>query len=255
MGVSNCLLMFIDVFSDVHIIVYAECSNHGTCHRYYGQCACEVGFHGVACQDISDNQSLNQTIHTGNFFTGSMMQLQLLRHDRYATLISPKEYNYVDIKLNEAVVTKIRGDGMLYHHGKMFLEGDLLVGSKAAKSLFTKRLIPTLKRFSLDMTTVALKKVYEEQVKQTIREDHQSNNVLGLGYYDTHYAHHYERLSTVSRDWLLSTCTATNNDGVVEAEAAADVEEMEVHYESANVSNNYTPSFILLLMICLCCLH
>lgn len=84
--------------------MYAECSNHGQCHRYYGQCQCESGFKGVACQDISDSGDLNTTTHYGQFFTGSMMKLQLYRNTKYDSILSSKDFHFMSIKKNDESV-------------------------------------------------------------------------------------------------------------------------------------------------------
>jgi hypothetical protein len=40
-------------------IVYEECSNHGECNYRSGQCLCEHGFHGPACDDTEDSKVNN----------------------------------------------------------------------------------------------------------------------------------------------------------------------------------------------------
>ena len=107
------------------ILVYAECSNHGSCDRVYGKCACERGFKGEACNDMRDAEDIVKHTHDGPFFTGSLLRLDMER--------DPSEvFSIFSARLNAQNVTTITGDRRLVHEGDVVVHGAIAVGSTGA---------------------------------------------------------------------------------------------------------------------------
>lgn len=84
--------------------LYKECSQHGRCDRTTGICSCEKGFHGPACQDITDQGDIVHHAHDGPFFTGKLLRLTADRN-------SHSNYHLFWAENKDTNITSIRGDG------------------------------------------------------------------------------------------------------------------------------------------------
>ena len=57
---------------------YIECGGHGSCNSINGQCTCQKGFHGVACDDMTDDSDIKKYEHDGPFFSGTYARTHCL---------------------------------------------------------------------------------------------------------------------------------------------------------------------------------
>ena len=94
---------------------YIECSNHGKCNKMTGQCACEKGWNGEACDDNTDSSDVINHKAEGPFFTGTVMRMDASRDlsGTFDFLRATTSYGRKDI-------LQVSGNGNLTMH-----EGDL----------------------------------------------------------------------------------------------------------------------------------
>lgn len=113
-----------DVIAD-GVPEYVECANHGMCDSVKGICTCNRGFHGPACDDISDYQDIEVITHDGPFFRGNVVRVEANR--------SPSsEFNLVNVRVDNRNITTIRGDGLLSHNGEMLvLDGTIMTSKRS----------------------------------------------------------------------------------------------------------------------------
>ena len=101
--------------------LYAECSQHGECNPRSGQCSCDRGFYGMACDDTADTSDHHVFEHDGPYFTGTVVKSVAYR-------TRSKEFNVFQAGVASSNMADIdpfltvRGDGQLVHSG-----GDVLV--------------------------------------------------------------------------------------------------------------------------------
>eukprot|EP01039_Chlorochromonas_danica_P010844 gene10844-12054_t len=115
-------------FEDVEttdLPLYGECSFHGQCNRITGNCNCERGFRGPACDDTRDDEDIDTVKHDGPFFTGTLQRLSLQREE-------DSTFNLWQVELNRQPVTTLRGDRLLTHRGPLeLLRGGLRLGGES----------------------------------------------------------------------------------------------------------------------------
>jgi len=98
---------------------YMECGGHGTCDSITGDCSCQRGFHGLACDDTTDNADVFTRSHDGPFFTGSLVKLAV-------TKPKSSDFSFLRVmgtgtgKNEESVnITTIQGDGRLVNEAEI----------------------------------------------------------------------------------------------------------------------------------------
>ncbi len=121
-------------FTDVNkknLIEYAPCSNQGECSARTGQCACNPGFHGSACQSNKDDVDVQLHSSEGPFFTGSILRLRSAR-DR------SERFDFFNVEAAHGgdAVFKIGGDGDVTTTGNL-KTNDVTAGSLSSTSLQT----------------------------------------------------------------------------------------------------------------------
>ena len=114
----QCILN--DVITD-KLPPYLNCGGHGTCDTN-GQCKCEIGYHGAACDDTTDRADQHVFHYNGPYFTGSLVKLNSHRN-------SSDEFNIFAATLNGGNVTVIGGDKVLTHYHDMVVKGDMITTS------------------------------------------------------------------------------------------------------------------------------
>lgn len=123
---NTVLVSFACFFAYFHIIlhyftVYSQCANHGVCNPIGGKCDCQIGFKGIACEDMSDSTDINSTTHNGPFFTATLHKLNVIRTES-------SDFNIFQAQVSGENVTTIRGDRLMEHTGKVKVKGPLAVG-------------------------------------------------------------------------------------------------------------------------------
>jgi len=58
-----------------NVVEYTTCSNHGTCSERLGECKCDPGWKGRACDDNKDGGDVEALVSDGPFFTGNVLKL------------------------------------------------------------------------------------------------------------------------------------------------------------------------------------
>jgi hypothetical protein len=106
------------------LTVYAECSEQGVCNAVTGVCDCAKGYHGITCDDRSDNEDKHVFSHDGPFFTASVVKINAVRAP------SP-DFNIFSAAIGTRNVTTIRGDLRLIHSGEAQFERTLILGGSA----------------------------------------------------------------------------------------------------------------------------
>ncbi len=106
-----------DVITD-KLPPYLNCGGHGTCDAN-GQCKCEIGYHGAACDDTTDRADQYVFHYNGPYFTGSLVKLNSYRN-------SSDEFNIFAATLNGGNVTVIGGDKVLTHYHDMVVRGGVI---------------------------------------------------------------------------------------------------------------------------------
>ncbi|KAG5188017.1 hypothetical protein JKP88DRAFT_347960 [Tribonema minus] len=112
-----------DPLPDAPVKEYAECSNHGTCDRALGRCACALGFKGAACDDMKDADDVAVHIADGPFFSASVLKLRASREPS-------REFNLLQAIAGTATALTLTGTGDLSVSGD-FESADAAVSSLA----------------------------------------------------------------------------------------------------------------------------
>lgn len=113
---------FESISDDAKVKTYAECSNHGTCDRSTGVCACQDGFYGDACADNADSEDVLVAPARGSFFSGNVLRVSASRD--MAT-----SFNLIKADAAGATVFTLDGEGnaALLHGSLSVARGDLVL--------------------------------------------------------------------------------------------------------------------------------
>ncbi len=101
------------------------------CNTFTGTCKCDRGFHGIACDDITDDNDIQSHVHDGPFFTGTVLRVAAEREispqfnlfathildDKTPAFLPGNKFN------NKNLVTAIKGDRTFLHNGNMTIRG------------------------------------------------------------------------------------------------------------------------------------
>jgi hypothetical protein len=91
---------------------YAECSNHGVCERAAATCHCSLGFHGLACDDMTDADDIATHTAEGPFFTAAVLKVRAARD-------ASAEYRLIEAVAGEATALALSGTGDLAVSGSL----------------------------------------------------------------------------------------------------------------------------------------
>jgi hypothetical protein len=119
-GPVRCV--FETLSDDARVKTYAECSNHGTCDRSTGVCACQDGFYGDACADNADSEDVLVAPARGPFFSGNVLHVSASR-DMAAS------FNLIKADAAGATVFTLDGEGnaALLHGSLSVARGDVVL--------------------------------------------------------------------------------------------------------------------------------
>jgi hypothetical protein len=91
---------------------YAECSNHGVCERAAASCHCSLGFHGLACDDMTDADDITTHTAEGPFFTAAVLKVRAARG-------ASAEYRLIEAVAGESTALALSGTGDLAVSGSL----------------------------------------------------------------------------------------------------------------------------------------
>jgi hypothetical protein len=114
---------------------YAECSNHGVCKRAAATCHCSLGFHGLACDDMTDADDITTHTAEGPFFTAAVLKVRAARG-------ASAEYRLIEAVAGETTALALSGTGDLAVSGSLsapvavigtpLVSGELAAAAEAA---------------------------------------------------------------------------------------------------------------------------
>ena len=127
--------MIQDVVSS-NIEKYVYCSRNGKCDHSSGECSCNPGWSGIACQHDTYGDDIEQFYATNNMFSGNVMKLEVAREPS-------KSFNFLKAISNSSIeMFTFSGDGSLALHkgqlnvssGTSFFGSSIHVNNSDSKS-------------------------------------------------------------------------------------------------------------------------
>ena len=107
----NCIIQ--DIVSS-NIEKYVYCSKNGKCDHSSGECSCNPGWSGVACQHNTYGDDIEQYYATNDMFSGNVLKLEVAREPS-------KSFNFLKaISNTSSEISTLSGDGSLtLHQGRL----------------------------------------------------------------------------------------------------------------------------------------